>query len=403
MIAPLWNGKDVTESWRGCYVIDTHGWDESDLAKQAPKIWQHLKNTVYPERQSNRDPKLQRLWWLFRRSNTDVRDAMAGLPRTIVTSETAKHRFFVFLEAPSKPEHKLVVISHSDGFILGVLSSSLHVTWSRTTGSWLGVGNDSVYVKSRCFEPFPFPALEESPLKQRIRDLGERLDSHRKRQQQQHPGLTLTGMYNVLEKLRSGEPLTAKEKQIHDQGLVTVLRQIHDELDAAVLEAYGWGDLNKERGTGILPVSSSETHRQDACAPFSEALLTRLVALNHERAAEEKRGLIRYLRPDYQNPTKASDGHRPPLQGTLAGTDPDSSQSKIKNQKSSIINPSSSIAWPDRLPDQVAILRKLIASYDKSVVTPEAETLSALFGRKNKKRTEQIEGILETLKGLGQL
>ena len=37
----------------------------------------------------------------------------------------------------------------------------------------------------------------ESPLKQRIRDLGERLDSHRKRQQEQHPGFTLTGIYNV--------------------------------------------------------------------------------------------------------------------------------------------------------------------------------------------------------------
>ena len=44
-----------------------------------------------------------------------------------------------------------------------------------------------------------------------------------------------------------------------------------------------------------------------------------------------------------------------------------------------------------------------MGGYDKSVVTPDAETLSPLFGRKNKKRTEQIQGILETLKGLGQL
>ena len=421
MIAPLWNGKDVTERWRGCYVIDTHGWDESDLAKQAPEVWQHLKNTVYPERQSNRDPKLQRLWWLFRRANTDVRDAMASLPRTIVTSETAKHRFFIFLEAPSKPEHKLVVISHSDGFILGVLSSSVHVTWSRKTGSWLGVGNDSVYVKSRCFEPFPFPALEESPLKQRIRALGERLDSHRKRQQEQHPGLTLTGIYNVLEKLRSGEPLTAKEKQIHDQGLVTVLRQIHDELDEAVLEAYGWGDLSdkaKPCSGGLRPSIANEEapplapngidgHRptlQDTSSAadgtprqaLEQELLTRLVALNHARAAEEKRGLIRWLRPDYQNPTAAAPQ---PVQTTLDGTDPDSSSS---NQKSKINNPQSSIhpsSWPDRLPDQVAILRKLITTDP----TATAEQLSVLFGRKNKKRTEQIEGILETLKGLGQL
>ena len=59
---------------------------------------------------------------------------------------------------------------------------------------------------------------------------------------------------------------------------------------------------------------------------------------------------------------------------------------------------------PEKLPEQVAIIRKLITSGEKSFAAPyDAESLSANFGRKNKKRTEQIEGILETLKGLGQL
>ncbi len=266
-------------------------------------------------------------------------------------------------------------------------------------------------IKEDLNDRFPFPALEESPLKQRIRALGERLDSHRKRQQEQHPGLTLTGIYNVLEKLRSGEPLTAKEKLIHDQGLVTVLRQIHDELDDAVLEAYGWSDLaasTKEapHSCGVGECVAIETREalpndvpfappQECGGSLKEELLTRLVKLNHDRAAEEKRGLIRWLRPEYQNPTQAADGHRPPLQGDLAGTE----TSSLKTENLNLATP----PWPDRLPDQVAILRKLIASYDKSVVSPNAEALSALFGRKNKKRTEQIEGILETLKGLGQL
>jgi hypothetical protein len=163
----------------------------------------------------------------------------------------------------------------------------------------------------------------------------------------------------VLEKLRSGEPLTAKEKQIHDQGLVTGLRQIHDELDEAVLEAYGWSDLSA-KGTpcsgGLRPSIANEeaaplspngvdAHRaplQGTSSANDEELLTRLVALNHERAAEEKRGLSRWLRPEYQNPTaKASDGHRPPLQQDLAGTDSDSSSS---NPKSKIDNPRSSIS-----------------------------------------------------------
>jgi hypothetical protein len=65
----------------------------------------------------------------------------------------------------------------------------------------------------------------------------------------------------------------------HEQGLVSVLKQIHDDLDAAVFDAYGW-----------------PRHLSD------EAILERLVALNAERAAEEARGLVRWLRPEFQNP-----------------------------------------------------------------------------------------------------
>ncbi len=227
---------------------------------------------------------------------------------------------------------------------------------------------------SRCFDPFPFPALEEGSLKQRIRDLGERLDAHRKRQQEQHPGLTLTGLYNVLEKLRSGEALTAKDKQIHDQGLVTLLKQIHDELDEAVLEAYGWGDLTIHMG-------ETPTLHDD--------LLTRLVALNHARASEEKRGQVRWLRPEYQN--RGVD-LRSPTQSNLPGTETEFPQSSISNHQSTI-------SWPERLPAQVTLIRHLLAQ------TPTATPaeLSNHFGRKNQKRTDQIEGIIETLRGLGQV
>jgi hypothetical protein len=82
-----------------------------------------------------------------------------------------------------------------------------------------------------------------------LRQRGEQLETHRKRRQQQHPGLTMTGMYNVLEKLRREEPLTDKDKEIHEQGLVSVLRELHDDLDRAVFEACGWDDL-AEKLTG---------------------------------------------------------------------------------------------------------------------------------------------------------
>ena len=91
--------------------------------------------------------------------------------------------------------------------------------------------------------PSPSPT-PDGATRERIRGLGEKLDAHRKRQQAAHPGLTLTGIYNVLEKLRAGdEALNPKEKKIHDEGLVSVLQQIHDDLDEAVFRAYGWDDL----------------------------------------------------------------------------------------------------------------------------------------------------------------
>lgn len=154
------------------------------------------------------------------------------------------------------------------------MSSRIHVVWALAAGGTLE--DRPRYNKTTCFDPFPFPAATDEQ-KQTIRDLGEALDAHRKKQQAAHAGLTITGMYNVLEKLRTGEALTAKEKTIHDDGLVSVLKKIHDDLDAAVFAAYGW------------PATLSD-----------DEILERLVALNHERAAEEKRGLIRWLRPEFQ-------------------------------------------------------------------------------------------------------
>ncbi len=90
-------------------------------------------------------------------------------------------------------------------------------------------------------------------------------------------GVTLTGLYNVLEKVRAGETLTEKEKFVHDRGLVSTLKSLHDDLDAAVSAAYGW------------PPSLTDAE-----------ILERLVALNAERAAEEARGVIHWLRPEYQ-------------------------------------------------------------------------------------------------------
>jgi len=219
-----------------------------------------------------------------------------------------------------------------------------------------------VYVKTTCFETFPFPEATEEQ-KVRIRALGEQLDAHRKRQQEQHTGLTMTGMYNVLAKLRSGEALTAKEKTIHEQGLVSVLMQLHDELDAAVAQAYGW-----------------PTDLPDA------EILERLVALNAARAAEEAQGNIRWLRPEFQCPEGASE-----TQAEL-GVSGGSQKTEVGGQKASAKKP----AWPKTLPDQVRELRAALAAASSPVT---AEELARTFARA---RTDRVADLLETLAALGQ-
>ena len=136
------------------------------------------------------------------------------------------------------PEHPLICIALRDAYHFGILCARAHVVWSLEAGGTLE--DRPRYNKSVCFEPFPFPQCDSSPLVKKISELAEQLEAHRKRQKDLYSELTMTGMYNVLEKLRSGEELTAKEKQIHEKGLVSVLKQIHDELDAAVFDAYGW-------------------------------------------------------------------------------------------------------------------------------------------------------------------
>jgi hypothetical protein len=358
LIFPLKNGKDLTDVSREAFVLDTAGWSERELLSLAPEAYQRLKERVFPERQENRDPRLRENWWLFRRSNEQIRRAIANLDRFIATPETAKHRFWVFLDTGVRPEHRLVVVGSPDATVLACLSSRLHLVWALAAGGTLE--DRPVYNKTRCFDAFPFPVASEVHWA-RIREFGEQLDSHRKRQQSLHAGLTITGMYNVLEKLRSGEALTAKEMDINKQGLVAVLKQIHDDLDAAVFEAYGW------------PSTLTD-----------EEILERLVALNAERAEEERRGLVRWLRPEFQDPGGAKTATQESLEG--AGSD--------AGDETPAIKPAAALPWPKALPEKIAAVRDLLQQ-------GRAQSLESIRASFAGAKPKELRGILDSLAALG--
>ncbi len=400
------NGQDIARTPRGVRVLDFFGVSEAEIRTSCPEAYQYLLTYTKPERSQERNPRLRAEWWLFEANRPELRNAIEALARYIVTVENSPTRYFTFVDGDILPDQKLRVIACDDAFALGILSTRMHALFATRAGGRHGVRNTPVY-NTQCATTFPFPACDEAA-KARIRALGEELDAHRKRVQAQHPGLSLTAMYNVLEKLRatdrpsegraparpthpderaepasdlpheatdrrepvppSGAPaaLTPKEQATHDTGLVSLLRQLHDELDAAVATAYGW-----------VRAGQAETDLSDA------EILTRLVALNAERAAEEAAGTIRWLRPEYQNTT----GTR--TQTGLGITTKDGQPAKAKASKAKE-------PWPKPLAERVAAVERAL----KAAAAPV--TPAQLAKRFLRAKPDDLAEILETLATLGR-
>jgi len=354
-IRPYLNGRDLTGTSRNLMVIDLFGLAAAEVRKRFPEVYQWVFDRVKPERDHNNRPGRRENWWIFGEPISTFRPALRNLGRYVSTVETAKHRIFVFLDISILPDNKLVNFALSDAFYLGVLSSSIHVEWTLANSSHLGFGNDPVYVKTRCFDPFPFPECGDAQ-KQAIRDIAERLDAHRKRQQELHPDLTLTDMYNILEKLRTGADLTTEDRSSYERGLIGILRELHEELDLAVLTAYGW-----------------------AVNLTAEQILEHVVALNMQRRAEEDSGLVRWLRPEYQAPAAG------PIQAALGGLLPGEAPAAVRRKQ----------PWPATLTDQVRAIK------DSLRATPFQTPQQIASGFKPASRTRVAE-ILETLTALGQ-
>jgi hypothetical protein len=167
--------------------------------------------------------------------------------------------------------------------------------------------------------------------------------------------LTLTQMYNVLEKLRASETIEGRDKEVYDARLIGILKDIHDRIDAAVAEAFGW------------PADLSD-----------EYILLNHVALNKERADEEAQGHVRWLRPDYQNPAGKT-----AAKGKTTEMD---------------LGPATAVEkapWPKLLSEQIAAVREALE--DAGEATPEQ-----IARRFLRARTTAVQPLLESLAALGQ-
>lgn len=259
---------------RGALVIDLFGLEEMEVRRRFPDVYGHVWRNVKPERDANNRATYRDNWWIFGEPRRDFRPALNGLSRYIATVETAKHRIFQFLNAAILPDNMLVCMALDDAFHLGVLSSRIHGCWAAALGGTLE--DRPRYTKSACFDPFPFP--DASPAdRARIAALAEELDETRKTVLAAQPDLTLITLYNLHEAVTRGAPLDSVAQDQRRRGRIDILHALHVHLDAAVAATYGW--------------SATMTDK---------AIVAATVALNRTRQQEEREGIVRWLRPDYQ-------------------------------------------------------------------------------------------------------
>lgn len=348
------NGRDLMGRSRGVLLIDLFGLSEERVRQTFPDIYQHLLTHVRPERVAKIGNSADMAayaeeWWLHGKPRPDLRSATTGLSRYIATVETAKHRVFQFLDRDIIPDNMIVCVASGDAYHLGVLSSKIHVAWALASGGLLE--DRPRYNKTLCFDPFPFPE-PSSKIRAEVSAIMEEIDKIRKDVLAEHTFLTLTTLYNLRQKLQSGQPLTDSEREGCRVGQVSIIAHLHDRLDAAVASAYGW--------------SANMTATE---------IVAHVVALNAERVAEEAAGKVRWLRPEYQAPEET---RRRTAQAQL---DMDEAGPGV-------------VPWPKDLPAQYMALRSAL---EDGPMTP------AQVGKRfSKAPSKRLGDMLRTLAVLGQ-
>ncbi len=282
VIFPLLNGSDITGRSSDRWLINFLERPEPEAALyEAP--FEFVRASVKPIRDANRDEWRRDNWWRLGRSGRDLLSATEPFDRVIFTPRVSKHRMFVWAPARTLPDSAVVAIARDDDTSFGILHSRFHELWSLRMGTFLGVGNDPRYTPSTTFETFPFPegltpdipaaAYADHPHARAIAAAAARLDALR--ENWLNPADLVVRVAEVVpgypDRLLPRDADAAAE--LRKRTLTNLynarpqwLANAHAALDAAVADAYGWGD----------------DFRAGALA--DDDILARLFRLNQDRA-----------------------------------------------------------------------------------------------------------------------
>jgi type II restriction/modification system DNA methylase subunit YeeA len=256
VVRPWVNALDITRRPRGMFIIDfgTEMSEEEAALYEMP--FEYLRKHVRPLRRKNKRAGYKEKWWLHGEPRPDMRVALGGVEKYIITPSVSKHRLFAWLPTEVLPDHAAFIFARDDDYFFGVLHSRLHEVWARQMGTQLREFESGFrYTPTSTFEtfPFPWPPGKEPKRDPRVKaiaaaakELVEKRDHWLNPEDISPEDLakrTLTNLYNERP---------------------AWLDHAHARLDAAVFAAYGW-----------------------PAALTNEEILEKLLVLNRDRSGAE--------------------------------------------------------------------------------------------------------------------
>jgi hypothetical protein len=276
VLAPYLGGEEVnsnpTHNFER-YVINFGNLALEETAAGWPDLLTIVRERVKPERDRlppknsvNKDRRAR--WWQFAGRSPELYARIGGLERCLVTSQVTKHLLFSFQPTDRVFSHKLYVFALSSYSAFATLQSRTHGAWAWLLSSTMKT--DLNYSTSDCFDTFPFPCPDPRTVIPTLEVVGKAFYKARARfMVDTNQGLTKT--YNALKDPDNTDPA------------VLELRRLTEAMDRAVLDAYGWTDLE------VPPYCPKTPAEHAAHKAFEDEVIDRLYVLNAERAREEER------------------------------------------------------------------------------------------------------------------
>lgn len=292
------------------WVIDVNRYEISEIENQYPEIHKHIETKIKPERfRIKENNTAKKYYWRYTGQREELYEAISGHSSVIVFAKVAKYVTPVILPNEFIFSDKVIVLVEESPVFFSIIQSSLYNEWVRKYSTKMGVGGGVIqYSISSCFSNFPIPNQFENRNSLLI---NAEIYCKFRGSLQVNIKLGLTELYNLFHSNAiTAQGVNENDKQVASQQKhlektvntisfdeaifgILKLRELHVQMDEAVLDAYGWNDIALRHDfyeVDYLP--ENDRVRFTIHPDARKEVLKRLLELNHKIHEEEvKAGL----------------------------------------------------------------------------------------------------------------